>query len=413
MALKSFFISCILPSLIFLILGITPLIEAQNKYGYEYPKVLFFICSAIVALLFFEIAPAKIRQNLFSKSFLTILGVLFLASISFSSLFLPQPLQGLVGRYPYFQGIILYLFLFLFSLLVKNCNVSLRKYSYIFALSIPMIALVAVGQWVSLHLFHQPIVTYSGRVVSTFGQPNLFSGYLVMVLPMFFLLLEKVKGKKKIFFGVPMIVILLGVVVSMSRFALVMVGVLAIISAIFYLRRSRYFIKALIAMGAVVIIIGCIALPKIIQSEFIDPYNYRWLMLNTPEKRVYIWQVAVSQGFKKPIFGYGLDNFQQVYTSYFTDAPKEASYYSRKVLVVDRAHNYILDIFVYAGIVGVVLWILLVGNVFVRLRKNKWLALSLVLYVIFVFVHPQSIMHLIFFWFLAGISAKPANYFNE
>jgi hypothetical protein len=82
-------------------------------------------------------------------------------------------------------------------------------------------------------------------------------------------------------------------------------------------------------------------------------------------------------------------------------------------LVVDRAHNYLLDIFIYAGGVGVALYVCLVAVMFVKLKKEKWLLMSLVLYLLFVLLHPQSIVELIYFWFLVGMAFKAPSYMRK
>ena len=411
--LKKFLFSQLFPNILLITLGVTPLLSAQNQYGFEYPKVLFFICLVLGLLILSEFSPRLIRHKLFAKSFLTIGGICFICTLTVASIFGQNLQQSILGQYPYYQGICLYLFLFVFALLVYSIRIPLKKYSYAFVLSGTWIAWVALWQWIELHLLGMPIATYSGRVVSTFGQPNLYSGYLAMVLPFFFFLMEKENKMKKIILGVLAGVVFLGIAVSMSRLSLILVGIFAGISVLFFLYKSKYFIKVAIVMGVLAMFFSILALPKVIQTEFIDPFNYTWLKVNNPEKRVYIWQVAISQGIKRPILGYGVDSFRDVYASYFVDAPKEASYYSRKVLVVDRAHNYLLDLFVYAGVVGVALWLLLVGNTLIRLRKNRWLLLAFILYFLFVLVHPQSVVHLMFFWFLAGIAAKSEDYVKE
>lgn len=408
--LKKFLFSGLFPNILLIVLGLTPLLPAQNQFGYEYPKVLFFICAMLFMLFLFEFSPQQIRQKFFSWSFLSLYGILFLTSLLISSVLQPHVVQSLFGTYPYYQGILLYVFLLLLALLVSAVPVSLRMYSYAIVTSACGVALVAIGQWVGIHILNMHIATYAGRVVSTFGQPNLYSGYLVMVLPFFIFLLEKTSGKRKMFLIVATILVLFGIVASTSRLAYGMTLFIGVSCAIFYLRKSKFFKKILIGLCLVVVALGIIILPKIIQSEFIDPFDNYWLARNNPEKRVFIWQVALLQGLKSPMLGYGVDSFRSVYSSYFNDAVKDKTYESRKVLVVDRAHNYVLDLFIYSGIFGILLWTLLVKNMFVRLRHQRLLFLALMLYVIFVMIQPQSIVHLIYFWFLAGLSTKPEIY---
>lgn len=135
-----------------------------------------------------------------------------------------------------------------------------------------------------------------------------------------------------------------------------------------------------------------------------DPLNNQWIAKNAPEKRLLIWQVAIEQGLKRPFFGYGLESFRSVYAEYFAQGTTQddKAFINRKNLVVDRAHNYLLDLFVYSGVVGVAAW----GGLIILLiqrAKKQVLLVSVILYLIWIQFQIQSVVHLMYFWLMVGL----------
>ena len=101
----------------YLLLGIvalTPLLPATFDFGFEQIKVIFFILTISFLGLFWVLNRGFNLKwtNLNKASFLFIIA-LFVTSISGADL---KP--SFLGKDPYFQGFILYAYLFLVSLIV-------------------------------------------------------------------------------------------------------------------------------------------------------------------------------------------------------------------------------------------------------------------------------------------------------
>ena len=102
--------------ILLLTIFLLPLLSATPGPGYEEIKVLFFIIFIfLAALLWLFDYFRNPQQNNFKFSKIGITSALFVASLTITSLFGIDPLGSLIGTEPYFQGLVLYGFLFLFS----------------------------------------------------------------------------------------------------------------------------------------------------------------------------------------------------------------------------------------------------------------------------------------------------------
>jgi hypothetical protein len=103
------------------ILLLTPIIPAQYGFGYELVKILVFLVLVIVSGLIFTslVVDKKITIRWTRIKLVSLLFVVCLTITSFSGV---HPTDSLTGQYPYFQGLIVYWLLFLFSLIVSGIN---------------------------------------------------------------------------------------------------------------------------------------------------------------------------------------------------------------------------------------------------------------------------------------------------
>ena len=65
-----------------------------------------------------------------------------------------------------------------------------------------------------------------------------------------------------------------------------------------------------------------------------------------------LWKIAIENSFKKPITGYGIENFEQVYL--------------KSGIVQDRPHNVLIQFMVFTGIPGMLLYILFISVVLIK-----------------------------------------------
>ncbi len=179
--------------IILLTIFLTPLIGVTNNLGYEQVKILFFIVLTSLSGLFWVLGKPTIEGTRITK-----VGVLFIIALLITSISGIDPLNSILGIQPYFQGWILYAYLFLFYLLVSSIKIPFEHWAYALVGSATIVGLLAIKDWILLNLLGMQIPTYAGRVVSTFGQPNFYSGFILLILP-FWYFLNSIKIRRLFF----------------------------------------------------------------------------------------------------------------------------------------------------------------------------------------------------------------------
>lgn len=408
----------IIKFLLSLMIFILPLIGANKNLGYEQIKVfVFIIILTFICFLWLFLKP-KIKLTNIRFAALLFFGSLVVTS--FSGL---NPLNSFTGVYPYFQGWVLYSYLFLFSLLISWINIKLETYAKILSVGSIIVAGLALKDWVLLEYFHQVIPNYAGRVVSSFGQPNFYAGFLLLNLPFSYFLFKN-SNKTLSFLGLfAGFISVAGIFVSYSRSAILIALILITLGLIDQLKIK---IRFLIIAG-VTIFISCLIALKF-SSGFLGNEISLPLASKNPdltrqgiEKRVYIYPQAIKIFLESPFLGYGLENISNTFVNYFKvhkhaifeeNLKIEPVLISLKDLYIDRTHNFILDLLLFSGVFGVVTWVILVFLIFKKILtskislENNALLLGLITYVIWIQFQNQSIMQLIYFWLLVGLIDK-------
>lgn len=374
------------------ILFLIPLVYPFGNLGYESAKVFSFLSLVSVGAFIWLFLG---KRNDFGQ-LLKIAGVFVLALLA-GSLLGTDLFSSITGKNPYFQGIVLYSYLWVFAFLASVWVKKTKFWIYCLFASSLVIALWALKDWVVLNLLKGYAPTYAGRVVSSFGQPNFYSGYLLMTVPLIFSL-------KKAWVWPGVFLIALAILASASR-ASILIGVLMCLGFLIYRFRN---LRKIAVSFSLISILGIFFVSFVLFKKEIEvPGNSGWLVLNSPEKREYIWPVMGELILKRPVLGYGLENIDTAYAEFFrlknyNSLRDKPAYYSLRNLVVDRAHSYPLDILMYSGILGFLAWAFLVYKMFKTPKPA--VKVFLAVYLIWVLVQVQSVAHLMLFYFVLGIS---------
>lgn len=383
-------------------------------FGYEQIKVLLFLLLITFSGFLWALSKPKLKLTSISK-----VGLGFIAILGLTSFLGLNPVLSFLGTEPYYQGWILYCYLFLFFLMVIGVNIEFKNWAISLSISSFLVSFFAFKDWVLLNIFHISISTYAGRVVSTFGQPNFYGGFVLLTLPFTYYLLSKTSSRKMIYLIYFVLFIeLFAIVVSESRIAWLMAC--AYLFLLLVNKLTKF--KRLIFSGLLIVIILAVVYSVYYSSgiywqEWTKPNDSEWIFHNSPEKRIYIWPVVVKLIKDNFLIGYGLENINLALSKYFTDNKHtlfeenlnvEPVLLSLRDLNVDRSHNYILDLLMFSGIFGVLSYLLLI---FFCLKKilispikleTTTLLLGLLIYLIWIQFQNQSIVHLIYFWLLVG-----------
>ncbi len=83
----------------------------------------------------------------------------------------------------------------------------------------------------------------------------------------------------------------------------------------------------------------------------------------TVKNRLMVWQMVISEFKNYPLFGIGLENFNVIYNKHFTPKINENWF--------DRTHNIYLDNLIQNGIIGLILYLLILFYLFILLWKKR------------------------------------------
>lgn len=392
--------------LLLLGVGIIPLIGFFNGFGYEQIKVLFFITVVSIAtVLWLILARLEPKKYELRWNHIKLASTLFILSLGLSTILGVEPLNSLLGQAPYYQGFIFYLYLFLFSLLVSVERIDLKLWAVAISISASLVAVIALKDFILLNIFHQSIATYAGRVVSTFGQPNFYAGYLLFSLPFVYLLFKNGKNLRKLSY------ICFGLVVSGTgaSFSRSTIFILAALLVFLLLHKFIKSAKLLLGVGVIALIIGCVisvvVASGIFYEEVFRPLTFQKGEAHqfSIERRGYIWPVITQLIVERPIFGYGLENLSQAFSSY---KPPEKLFginiIGVNALIVDRSHNLIMDLLIFSGAVGLISFIYLLIQILHKTRHRAAFTF-LVVYLIWMMFQNPSAVHLILFFLIVGL----------
>lgn len=393
----------ILPFTIFLV----PLVGTVGYMGYEQAKVLVFIFLTTLVGIFWIFSKTGQTGRFKWQETDRAAGV-FILTLLFTSFSGVDIFTSLLGKKPYFQGFIVYLYLFLFYLLARSFDISLRVWSWALVLSSLGVSFFAIKDWAFLHILNLSIPTYAGRVVSTFGQPNFYAGFLALSLPFYLELIKSSERAKRRLLALGFIISLLAILVSESRSSILVAGLYLLWVASAHFLQNPGRLLRFLSLGVVFVASGVLSyifILGLLRTELFGLKDRLWLLRNAPEKRAYIWYVIGDRILSRPLTGWGLENLEVAFASYKHKGEADILPYSIKNLRVDRGHSYILDILVSSGILGLLAWGALVWNL-LKTKKPKVLSSALIIYLLWIQVQIQSIAHLMVFWLLAGLISK-------
>ena len=234
-----------------------------------------------------------------------------------------------------------------------------------------------------------------GAVGVSFGQPNFLAGYLLAGMPFLGYLL--VKSKKLWQKAVCLTALVLqAAAIGLTHAKAGILGTGIGMGLWWWLKQKRYWRFAGIVLGAGLLILGVSYLGL---NKKIDP--------RTPEDRRRIWVKVFLGAVKRPILGYGIANvdyaFDAVAWPYSVNKGHD--------VYVDKAHSQFLEVLATTGIIGLGVYLWLLGSVIFRLYKDRtklWemtLLIVLGLYVFYTQINVISIAQEVLFWLVLGVVA--------
>lgn len=393
----------ILVMLFCLLFTLTPMMFSSNtKEHYEFPKMFFVYFIVTLATL----VAFAFNQKLKKPSNIVLL---FLLSFIVSTLFSVDLYTSVWGYYSRFNdGLVSVLVFFaMYLVLISRFNSEfLKKLFFVFCLvSIP----------ISIYgLFNQEGAL---RVYSTFGQPNWLGAYLAICLSYFLFRLFQTTTRKEVFlFSVIGIIVYacLWRTYSFSAYLGLLISFVYISYIHIKIDIKSYLIKAL----CMVVFMGVISAsqPGIFEERLNDSLrdfrkfitfnlvvhatNSDYALADSGYIRKGLWESSVKMFFSSTkIFavGIGPETFPYIFPFFRVDF---LNYSSEWDYILNKPHNYYLEVLVEQGLLGFISYGLLLGWVFKKL-SSVYRPSFIALLVTNVFGWPTVAISLVFWLFIS------------
>jgi|GEM_PF-3036025 len=282
-----------------------------------------------------------VKGDFYSKSILDLPIFLYFLWLFISYLF--SPFKSSSG-YSFLNNSVLIIFYFLLTNIIKKRE-EIAYLSDLWIFSALLVCLYAF-------LFQEK------EIFGSFGNPNLFASFLVSAFPFCLVKFYETKERGlKFFYFTSLVIIFLSLYLTKSR-----AGIGAgIVSLVLFLGLgfhkevigSRKNLKRFYQILGLAIFLSII---------FIQPI----LKFVALKDRIFIWQGALRLIKEKWLFGWGIGNFP-VYFPRFSPPILRQIYPDQ---FVNNAHNEFLTLTSELGIIGLVLFLFILGRAFLLVKRN-------------------------------------------
>lgn len=423
--------------------------------------ILLFIFTAL-ALIFNKSDIKQFFKNISANRRYFIIPLLFILYLALSSIFSKNFSDAFFGSYFRGQGLEINIFYLLFFFLaiinIKSEKQVFRLLLAIFSSSV-LVSLYGLLQSVGIDFIswaEPPLITK--RIFSALGQPTFLASYLLLVIPigfyLFFKSSESLQPYDSSIFtsrhedGVSRSVpsardgfrpkflinffIIIGVILNISALFLTYsrgayIGLIAEagLGLILFFpkyknfgiwfrdlktRQNLYKVIIFIFLGLVLIIFsGIITYRKNYYFQVRVDSFLEWRS-GSSGTRVNIWKASLRAVKERPLFGYGLDSQQNVFSQYYK---KDWGLTEIVNSLPDRAHNLFLDLLLTGGLTGLIFYLALlylfykIGKENIKANKGKEISLLILIgaggYLIsLLFVFSITVTN-IYFWLYFSI----------
>ena len=391
----------LLRGLIYALVLITPLIFTSSTVeGFEFPKMLFiYLIGTTIIFLFLVSTTAKIVKP-------ALIPTVFISSYVLSTLLSTHIYSSLWGYYSRFNGGLISMLVY-FGLYITTANVmgktgveNIKK--SIVLTSIP-VSVYGIVQHIILSKEQDTI-----RIFSTLGQANWLGAYLAfcILIALGFMLREQKWKFYCITYCLGFVALWLTFSVSSLLGFIVGLMILAVYNKDLLIAQKQKTLLIIIYSISVMVLT-----PGIWRARIEDVYNSLTLVQKTYAQenkhfklsdsgliRRGMWAGSLGIIFSEPktfIVGTGPETFAYEFQKH---RPAFLNYTSEWDYILNKPHNYYLELWAACGIVGLISYLALLVYTYRKSSVTLKPAL-LAMYVVNIFSWPTTVVNL-FFWIL-------------
>ncbi len=376
---KSIFLKVIKTG-IFLTL-LTPLILGPFGLSFSnYPKAVFFRTLVEVIFIFYLLLIFFDTQYLPKTSPLVLAISIFVGISVLSGLVGINFNRSFWGELYRDEGIILYLHLLVFFLIIISVFRTKKEWMGLFKLAVIVSAISSfAGILQKLRIFSFYGIDLPNRISGTWTNPDFFAPYIVLTIfiAIFLLAVEK-KGSWKIVWAAILALNCFTLILSGTRAAWIGFGIGLIFLFSFWLfgcSNLNHKKREAILLG--ILILSILFLGAVLSQDYLSLAKnstfqrmigmFDWNS-GSVQSRLRIWGIALDGWKDKPILGWGPESFGFVFDKYFkADYIKDLS----ETTFYDRPHNKVLGLMSTTGILGTLSYFSIFFIIFYLLFSNK------------------------------------------
>ncbi len=353
-------------------------IAIWESYSFERYKVYLFLILLIIAYIEWLILyPGRIWE-IFRQYIFQIIGLLLIPVVSAMYFVIPFDSNWLFGSYEKHHGYLFYTsIVLLVPLLLVSTREHLRSYLNSIISAAIIVAVLAIGEYLGgiWDIYGRSGVdfAYSGRSLSTLGNPNYLSGYLLLVLPLLARWCSPERWILLFLFGCAM-------VTTGSYIGIFLMWVYLCYLVLRSLNFPKFVSSALILMSTIICLI--------IGSYLLDSDKILSLM-----SRLVLMSESLSMMFHNPVsflIGFGPDS---LLSHFATLRSQMVNSYFPSNMLIDSSHNIIIDILFQYGIVP----IMLMGYFLYRYFGNQKeeLQIAILFGIVFLSLNVFVVVHMV------------------
>lgn len=367
---------------------LTPLIYSPITISISVFSAAIFFRILVEIIAFFWIILLFINRRAYLPRLSPILFtlIIFVTSMTVSSLLGFNPMRSFLGTLSRQEGLLTYFHLLLFfsvlSGVMKKPEDWLKLLRTSVIISIP-VALAGISQFFSTNIFKGIgcLPPECWRISATMGNSGFYGNYLVVVIfvALFLATTEIRKGWKGL---AVFLLILNGILLAINgtRAAWVGTGFGVMVFGIGWLlwiwkgSFSKRFIKI---AGGIILGIGLLTGALLIfqKDRFKDNIileRSRDLIsdiMNHENPRLPLWQVGIKAWKEHPFLGSGLESYMMYYDRFYE--PRFQLYRVPEMENFDRAHNVYIDMLAMGGLLGLLSYLAIVVAAVMTIIKER------------------------------------------
>lgn len=358
---------------LFSVILITPFyVSSSMFFPFITGKNFFFrIVVEIIFALWIILAMADTRYRP-QRSPVLWAAMAVVAVLTLSTIFGANPYRSFWSNYERMEGLIGHLHLFAYFLVLSGVFITQKEWRrFFYGISVSGAAMAVYGY---MQAFGKVAISaQSGpRVDGTFGNASymaIFMLFAVFVAAYLYFSEDK-KWLKNIFTALVILEIPVVFLTATRGAILGLVGgaVLLVLFLAFLSQDHRVKIASLCVIAGIVALVSAFLLLQnrdfITQNPVFSRFSNLSFQDRTVQSRFTIWGMSYEAFKERPILGWGLENYNQVFNKYYRPSlwPQEPWF--------DRSHNVIFDWLIHGGILGLFSYLFLYGSALYLIWKN-------------------------------------------